>query len=402
MAKALEGLKVLDLSRVLAGPWATQLLADMGASVWKVEKPGDGDDTRAWGPPYVEAADGMSRESAYFLCANRGKHSLAIDIATPEGSALVARLAARADVLIENFKVGGLKRYGLDYATLSAANPRLIYCSITGFGQDGPYAQRPGYDFVIQGMGGLMSVTGEAQGEPMKAGVAIVDVFTGLYAANAIQAALLQRERSGRGQQIDIALLDVQVATLANQALNHLTTGKNPSRFGNAHPNIVPYQAFRTQDGSLTVAVGNDGQFRRLAEVLGRPDWGADPHYATNEARVAHRDALVSLIQTAFDTGPTDVWLGKLESAGVPAGAVNTLGEVFDDPQVRHRGLHISPRHDSLGHAPGIRCPIRFSDAETNQEVGAPPLGRHTREILQAELGLEDNELDQLGAVGAI
>ncbi len=392
----LEGIRILDLSRVLAGPWCTQLLADLGAEVIKVEKPGEGDDTRAWGPPYVQSADGSARESAYFLSANRGKRSLAIDLASFAGARIVAQLAARCDVLVENFKVGGLARYGLDYASLSAAHPRLVYCSITGFGQDGPYAARPGYDFVVQGMSGLMSVTGEPGGEPMKAGVAIVDVFTGLYAANAIQAALRMRERTGQGTHIDIALLDVQVAAMANQALNYLASGSNPARHGNAHPNIVPYQSFRTADLPVTIAVGNDQQFRRLCDVLGTPGLAADVRFTSNELRVRHRGELLPLLQDLLLAQGAAHWLGRLEAAGVPAGPVNTMEQVFSDPQVRHRGLQLELGRPGIGAVPGVRCPIRMVGAEVGSTRAPPALGADTRAVLRELLGLTEQQLEAL------
>jgi crotonobetainyl-CoA:carnitine CoA-transferase CaiB-like acyl-CoA transferase len=402
MTTPLEGIRVLDLSRVLAGPWCTQLLADLGAEVIKVEKPGEGDDTRAWGPPYVQSADGRARESAYFLSANRGKRSVAIDIAHPRGARLVAQLAARCDVLVENFKVGGLARYGLDQASLSAAHPGLVYCSITGFGQDGPYAGRPGYDFVVQGMSGLMSVTGEPGGEPMKAGVAIVDVFTGLYAANAIQAALRMRERTGLGTHIDLALLDVQVAAMANQALNYLASGSNPARHGNAHPNIVPYQSFRTADVPVTVAVGNDQQFRRLCDVLGCPGLAADARFASNELRVRHREALLPLLQELLLAREAAHWLARLEAAGVPAGPVNTMQQVFADPQVRHRGLRQELEHARVGGVPGVRCPIRMTGAEVGSTLAPPALGADTRAVLAGVLGLAAAQLDELAREGVV
>jgi crotonobetainyl-CoA:carnitine CoA-transferase CaiB-like acyl-CoA transferase len=378
--RALEGLRVLDLSRVLAGPWATQLLADLGADVVKVERPGVGDDTRSWGPPYFEGEGGV-REAAYFVSANRGKRSIAIDIAAPEGQRVIADLAARADVLVENFKVGDLKRYGLDYATLSAANPRLIYCSISGFGQEGPYAHLPGYDFIMQAMGGLMSVTGEPEGEPMKAGVAITDIMTGLYASNGILAALQQRERTGAGQYIDIALLDVQIATMANQALNYLASGRNPTRHGNAHPNVVPYQTFHTADGGIAVATGNDRQFVTLCRILGLEDIGADPAYASNAGRVAGRAKLIPALQARFETQPTAYWLDRLLASGVPAGPVNTLHDVFADPHVAARGVRIAMPHSAIDGLPGVACPLRLSASPPRADRGPPMLGEHDGEI---------------------
>ena len=385
MSKPLEGIRVLDLSRVLAGPWCTQLLADLGADVIKVERPGEGDDTRHWGPPWAGEAGHEDRVAAYYLCANRGKRSVAIDLATPEGLATVRALAARADVLIENFKTGALAKYGLDHATLLASNPRLVYCSITGFGQDGPYAERAGYDFVIQGMSGLMSVTGDVDGEPAKVGVAISDLLTGLYAANAIQAALLHRHATGRGQHIDIGLFDVQVAAMANQALNYLMSGKNPARHGNAHPNIVPYEAFPTADGAITIAVGNDSLFARLCQGLGLPEVAADARFRRNADRGANRATLIALLRARFAEQPTAHWLEQLEPLGVPAGPINTLEQTFADPQVVHRGMRIDLPHPTLGTVPGVRCPIRMSGAEVGSPLAPPPLGWHTAEVL-AEL----------------
>jgi crotonobetainyl-CoA:carnitine CoA-transferase CaiB-like acyl-CoA transferase len=393
---ALAGLKVLDLSRVLAGPWAGQLLADLGADVVKVERPGSGDDTRAWGPPWLPDADGApTGESAYYLSANRNKRSVAIDIATPAGQALVRQLAERADVVLENFKVGGLAQYGLDYASLAAVNPRLIYCSITGFGQDGPYAQRAGYDFLIQGMGGLMSLTGRPDGEPgggpMKVGVALTDVMTGLYASNAVLAALAYRERSGKGQHIDLALLDVQVAVLANQASNYLVGGTTPQRMGNAHPNIVPYQEFATADGYMIVAVGNDGQFRKLCDVLGRPAWGSDERYATNPQRVRHRQELVGQIHAVTVTRGTADWVARMEDAGVPCGPINTLDKVFGDPQVKARGLRITMPHPCAGSVALVANPIRMSATPVAYDRPPPMLGEHTAEVLADWLRAGDN-----------
>jgi crotonobetainyl-CoA:carnitine CoA-transferase CaiB-like acyl-CoA transferase len=396
----LTGIKVLDLSRVLAGPWATQILADLGAEVIKIEKPGEGDETRTWGPPYLER-DG-AREAAYFLAANRGKKSVCIDIAKPEGARLIADLAVQADVLIENFKVGGLQRYGLDFATLSVLNPRLVYCSITGYGQDGPYAEKPGYDFVIQAMGGMMSLTGAADGEPMKAGVAITDLMTGLYAANAIQAALHHRHQTGRGQHIDLALMDVQVAMLANQALNYFVTGRNPGRWGNAHPNIVPYQAFAAQDGDLVVAVGNDGQFTRLCQAIGAGDLVTDPRFTRNADRVKNRAALVTRLQAVFAEEPVTHWIDRLDAAGVPVGGVNGLDQVFADPQVVSRGLRIDLPHATLGTAPGVASPIRLSDADIGATSAPPALGADTRQVLSDRLGLDDGRLRQLADDGVI
>jgi crotonobetainyl-CoA:carnitine CoA-transferase CaiB-like acyl-CoA transferase len=380
----LQGIRILDLSRVLAGPWATQLLADLGAEVIKIERPGDGDDTRGWGPPYATSSDGQRRESAYFLAANRGKRSVALDLANPEDAARVAALAKDCDVLVENFKVGGLTKYGLDYTSLSARCPRLVYCSISGFGQDGPYAERPGYDFIIQGMGGLMSVTGDADGEPTKAGVAIVDIFAGLYAANAIQAALRHRETTGHGQHIDIALLDVLMSVMANQALNFLVSGRSPGRLGNAHPNIVPYQAFQAADGPFTVAVGNDSQFARFAGAIGAPHLANDERYVTNAARVDNRVSLIEAVQAQLVMHARTHWLETFERAGVPAGPVNTLAEAFADPQVQHREMRIDLDHPDLGSTPGVRCPIRMSGAAIGSSIAPPSLGADTDAVLRA------------------
>ncbi|SFM24864.1 CaiB/BaiF CoA transferase family protein [Halopseudomonas yangmingensis] len=389
---ALAGLKVLDLSRVLAGPWAGQLLADLGADVVKVERPGAGDDTRAWGPPFLKDAEGRdTSEAAYFLCANRNKRSIAIDFTRPEGQQQVRALAARADVLIENFKVGGLAVYGLDYASLQALNPRLVYCSVTGFGQNGPYATRAGYDFMIQGLGGLMSVTGRADGEqgagPVKVGVALTDVLTGLYASNAVLAALAERERSGLGQYIDLALLDVQVACLANQALNYLSTGQAPSRLGNAHPNIVPYQDFPTADGDLILTVGNDNQFRKFCVAAGHPEWADDSRFSTNAARVAHRTELVPLIRQVTVFRTTAEWVALLEQAGVPCGPVNDLAAVFADPQVQARGLQLRMPHPQSGHVDLVANPIRFSRTPVTYRRPPPLLDQHADEVLADWLG---------------
>lgn len=386
-AGALSGLKVLDLSRVLAGPWATQLLGDLGADVVKVERPVAGDDTRHWGPPWVEAQHGDgARQAAYFQCTNRNKRSIALDLATPEGQDTVRRLAAHADVLVENFKVGGLQSYGLDYDSLKAINPRLIYCSITGFGQTGPYAERAGYDFLIQGMGGLMSLTGRPDGEegsgPQKVGVALVDVMTGLYATVAVLAALAHRQVSGQGQHIDLALLDVQVATLANQAANYLQGGQTPTRLGNAHPNIVPYQDFPTADGDMILAVGNDGQFAKLCTTLGLPALAEDARFATNPARVQHRSALIPLLRQATVMKPTAEWIELFETQGVPCGPINRLPEVFADPQVIARGMAVQILHPTLGRVPLVANPIRLSETPVQYLHAPPTLGEHGAEVL--------------------
>ena len=383
---ALSGLRVLDLSRVLAGPWAGQMLADLGADVVKVERPGAGDDTRAWGPPYLRDADGRdTSEAAYFLSANRNKRSITIDFTQPEGQQQVRELVQLADVLIENFKVGGLAVYGLDYQSLQALNPRLIYCSVTGFGQQGPYAKRAGYDFMIQAMGGLMSITGKADGEdgagPVKVGVALTDILTGLYASNAILAALAERERSGQGQYIDLALLDVQIACLGNQALNYLTTGVPPRRLGNAHPNIVPYQYFPTADGDFILTVGNDGQFRKFCEVAGHPEWATDPRFVSNAARVANRAELIPLIRQVTVFRTTAEWIAALEQAGVPCGPINDLAQVFADPQVQARGTRIRMAHPLAGEVDLVANPIRLSRTPVDYRRPPPLLGEHNSEV---------------------
>lgn len=400
MSRPLEGITVLDMSRVLAGPWAGQLLADLGARVIKIEHPERGDDTRGWGPPWLAEADEAERVAAYFLCANRGKQSLAVDVASDRGQTLIRRLAAGADIVLENFKVGGLAKYGLDYASLKALNPRLIGCSITGFGQDGPYAHRAGYDFMIQAMGGLMSIGGEPDGMPMKTGVAITDVMTGLYATIGVLAALHERDRTGQGRHVDVALLDVQVAALANQALNALVSGVSPERHGNAHPNIVPYQAFACADGHLVLTVGNDSQFTRLAELLGQPQWASDPAYATNSARVGNRADLVPLIQSIFLTRGRDEWLAELEARGIPAGPINTIAEVFDDPQVKYRGMQRSLKRGELD-VPQVACPLRFDSEPAMSEVAPPRLGQDSDAIL-AEMGLTAEDIERLRREGIV
>lgn len=402
--KPLQGIKVLDLSRVLAGPWATQLLADFGADVVKIEKPGQGDDTRTWGPPWEEGPAG-DRLSAYFISANRGKRSAAIDIANPEGASLVRALAAQSDVVVENFKVGGLARYGLDAASLRAANSRLIVASITGFGQTGPYAHRAGYDFIIQAMGGLMSITGLPDdvpgGGPMRAGVAVADLFTGMYTAFAVMAALRNRELTGDGAHIDMALLDVQIAMLANQAANYAVGGASPPRQGNTHPNIVPYQSFVVADGEIVLAVGNDDQFARLAEILTRPDWGADPRFATNAARVANRASLVPLIAAVLLTRSRDRWLRAFEGAGIPAGPINTIAEAFDDPQVVHRGMVYNLHSAAAGQLSAVSCPIRINGEHCDNESAPPLLGEDTNDVLR-ELNMSDDAIAALANNGVV
>lgn len=400
---ALSHLRVLDLSRVLAGPWAGQMLADLGAEVIKVEKPGEGDDTRAWGPPFLKDEHGReTRESAYYLSANRGKHSVAIDFTRPEGQDLVRQLAANCDVVLENFKAGGLAKYGLDYASLRQIKPDIIYCSITGFGQDGPYAQRAGYDFLVQGMGGLMSLTGAPEGEPMKVGVALTDIFTGMYASVAVLAALSHRDRTGQGQYVDLALLDVQVAVLANQAANYLVGGMVPQRLGNAHPNIVPYQAFATSDGHVILAVGNDGQFQKFCAVAGCPELATDPRYASNAGRVGNRDSLIPRLRQVMESRPSAVWIEVLEAAGVPCGPINTLDQVFDNPQIRHRGMVAAVDHPVAGSVDLVANPIRFSATPVVYDRAPPMLGADTDALLSRLLGLDQAAIADLRAKGVV
>jgi crotonobetainyl-CoA:carnitine CoA-transferase CaiB-like acyl-CoA transferase len=404
---ALSHVKVLDLSRVLAGPWASQTLGDLGAEVIKVERPGVGDDTRIWGPPFLMDGEGQpTGESAYYLCANRNKRSIAIDFTQPAGQALVRDLAVRSDVLIENFKTGGLAAYGLDYETLSALNPNLVYCSITGFGQTGPYAHRAGYDFLIQGMGGLMSVTGQPDGAPgagpVKVGVALIDILTGLYASTAILAALQAREHTGRGQHIDLALLDVQVACLANQSMNYLYGGQSPRRMGNAHPTTVPYQDFPTADGYMILAIGNDGQFGRFCQAAGCPEWAADARFATSVARLTNRDELIALLREVTRQRRTHEWITLLEQHAVPCGPINTVAEVFADPQVRERGMQIAMTHPRAGAIPLVASPIRLSDTPVQYRIAPPQLGQHTREVLRDQLSLSTEAIDDLARQGVL
>ncbi|KRW71657.1 CoA-transferase [Pseudomonas sp. TTU2014-105ASC] len=407
MPGALSHIRVLDLSRVLAGPWCGQILGDLGAEVIKVERPGTGDDTRHWGPPYLQDQHGENTsEAAYYLTANRNKQSLTVDFTRPEGQRIIRELVAQCDVLLENFKVGGLAAYGLDYESLKAINPRLIYCSITGFGQDGPYATRAGYDFMIQGLGGLMSLTGRSDAEegagPVKVGVALTDILTGLYATVGVLAALAHRERSGEGQHIDTALLDVQVACLGNQALNYLTTGVVPKRMGNGHPNIVPYQDFPTADGDIILTVGNDGQFRKFCEVAGRPEWAADARFATNRARVAHRAELIPLIRQVTVFRTTAEWVSALEQAGVPCGPINDLAQVFADPQVQHRGLNVEMPHPLAGRVPQVASPLRLSASPVAYRNPPPLLGEHSEALLQRLLGMNDEQIAGLRAARVI
>ncbi len=390
MPQSLAGVRVLDLTRVLDGPWCTQVLADLGADVIKVERPGSGDDTRGWGPPFLKDAEGNETpESAYFLCANRNKRSLTVDLSTAQGQAIIRRLAMRSDVLVENFKVGDMARYGLDAATLRAAHPGLVYCSITGFGQDGPYAQRAGYDFAVQGLGGLMSVTGAADGEPQKVGVAVADLFTGMYATVAILAALRHRDATGEGQVIDMALLDAQVAMLANLGSHYLVGGQVPARQGNAHANIVPYQVFAVADGHIIVAVGNDRQFARLCELLGEPELASDERFSTNAGRVRHRDVLVPQLQSALMSRDRQTWLVLLEAAGVPCGPVNDIADVFGDPQVRARDMCINMEHQSAVSLPLVASPIKMSATPIRYVRPPPLLGEHTEEILAEMEGID-------------
>jgi crotonobetainyl-CoA:carnitine CoA-transferase CaiB-like acyl-CoA transferase len=396
----LHGLKVLDLSRVLAGPWAAQTLADFGAEVWKIEKPGSGDDTRAWGPPWF--GEGDAALSAYYLSANRGKRSVAVDMATPEGSELIAKLAEQADIVLENFKVGGLQKYGLDYARLSARNPRLIYCSITGFGQTGPMAALPGYDAMIQAQGGIMSLTGVPEGEPgagpQKIGVAAADLMTGMYAVSAILAALHARHASGVGQWIDLSLLDTQVAWLANQAMNYLVSGEVPQRLGTAHPNIVPYQTFKTADGYLALAVGNDRQFQSLCAVCQQSAVASDARFATNAERVRHRDVLVPMVANWLQQKHTDEWLSLLGAANVPCGPINDLQRVFEHPQVKARGVQLSAPDAEGNPVPQVKNPVNFSATPIEYTRAPPRLGADTESVLRDVLKLDDAALAKLRA----
>jgi crotonobetainyl-CoA:carnitine CoA-transferase CaiB-like acyl-CoA transferase len=393
MAGPLTGLRVLDLTRVLAGPWATQMLADFGAEVIKIEKPGEGDDTRGWGPPFLKNADGSQGDAAYFQSANRGKRSVCIDMSLAEGQALIRDLAARSDVLIENFKVGGLKKYGLDYEHLRNVNPRLIYCSITGFGQTGPYSQRAGYDFMIQGMAGVMSITGEKDGAPMKMGVAFSDVFAGLHAVIGIQGALLHREKTGLGQHIDIALLDSQVAVLANQALNYLVGGKVPGRLGNAHPNIVPYQTFETKDGHIIMAVGSDRQYAEYCKIIGALHLAIDERFKANRGRVEHRDALIPLLRPFMKARTTSEWVESFEAAAVPCGPINTIDQVFANPQIMARGMQLGLTRDDGIQVPGVANPIVFSESPVEYNKPSPRLGDGTEEVLREILGRSADDI---------
>jgi crotonobetainyl-CoA:carnitine CoA-transferase CaiB-like acyl-CoA transferase len=401
--KPLEGLKVLELARILAGPWAGQTLADLGADVVKVERPGAGDDTRGWGPPFVMGEAGERLDAAYFHSCNRGKQSIAVDFEKPEGQAIIRRLAAGADVLIENFKTGGLRKYGLDYESLKAINPKLIYCSITGFGQTGPYAARAGYDFMIQGMGGIMDLTGDPAGEPQKTGVAFADIFSGLYSVIAIQAALVRRAITGLGGQIDMALMDAQVSVLANQALNFLVSGKAPRRLGNAHPNIVPYQVIAVADGHIIIATGNDRQARDLCRILGLEGLADDPRFSSNAQRVANRVAFIGMLEEACRKFSAATLLAALEKAHVPAGPINSVAEVFADPQVVARGLRIDlPAAGAAGGTvPSVRSPVMIDGEAMAAAKAAPRLGEHTQKVLGA-LGVTAEEIAGLRAKGVV
>ncbi len=406
-ALALSHLRVLDLTRVLAGPWCTQMLADLGAEVIKVERPGTGDDTRGWGPPFLRDEQGQeTHESAYFLSANRGKKSLTLDFTAPEGQEILRALAARCDILVENFKVGGLAQYGLDYASLQAINPRLIYVSITGFGQDGPYRERAGYDFIIQAMGGLMSLTGERDGRPgagpQKVGVAVSDLMTGMYATVSLLAAVAWREKSGRGQHIDVALLDAEVATTAQMGSNYLVSGGVPGRMGNAHANIVPYEVFDTADGQLVLAVGNDGQFARFCAVAGREDLARDPRFARNPDRVRNRASIVPLVAQILCTRSNAQWMADLEEADVPAGPINDLAGVFRDPQVVARGMRVEATHPLAGTVPMVGSPMKLSATPVREPVAPPLLGQHTDQVLGELLGLDAAAVEALRGRGVI
>ncbi len=404
-ASALAGLRILDLSRILAGPACTQILGDLGADVIKVERPGEGDDTRKWGPPYMhDAAGRVTKESAYYLCANRNKRSVAIDISRPDGQRLVRQLADLCDVLVENHKVGALARFGLDYAAMRKTHPRLVYCSITGFGQDGPYAARTGYDFLAQGMGGIMSVTGEPSDAPMKVGVGITDVMTGMYATVAILAALRHRDATGCGQQVDLSLLDTQVAWLINAGQYYLTSGELPPRLGNGHPNIVPYEVFPASDGHFILAVGNDAQFRRFCQLAGRPELADDARFATNAMRVRNRSVLVPMLKEVTMLRSMDEWLQGLERLQVPGGPTNRIDQVFADPQVIHRGMRVRIPYSGSedGSVDLIGSPIRLSETPVQYRHAPPRLGQHSNEILHELLGLKDADIDRLRMAGIV
>ncbi|HEX7865238.1 MAG TPA: CaiB/BaiF CoA-transferase family protein [Variovorax sp.] len=406
---ALDGIKVLDLSRVLAGPWCTQILADLGADVVKIERPGVGDDTRTWGPPFIKDADGHDTDQAsYFTACNRNKRSVTVDMGTPDGQALLRQMAAQADIVVENFKTGGLKQYGLDHESLRAANPRLIYCSVTGFGHDGPYAERAGYDLMIQAMTGMMSITGRPDdvpgGGPLRVGVALTDLFTGVYASTAILAALQVRDRTGEGQHIDMALLDVGMAILANQASAFLNTGKAPGRQGNTHPSLAPYQDFATQDGSMLLAIGNNGQFARFCEAGGHPEWATDARFATNTLRVKHRGVLIPMMEELTRTRTTAAWVTLLEDKAVPCGPINDIAQAFDDAQVKARGLAVTlPRDagDGIASITGVASPLRLTATPPVLRHAPPALGQHTQEVL-AEMGIDAARFEALRSAGVV
>ena len=407
MTAPLAHIRVLDLSRVLAGPWAAQFLADMGAEVIKIEKPGEGDDTRGWGPPFVrEPSAGDPGMSAYFLCANRGKKSVTVDMAAPQGQALIHKLAAKSDVMIENFKVGGLAKYGLDYASIKAINPGIVYCSITGFGQDGPYASRAGYDFLVQGMGGLMSVTGEPDsmpgGGPVKVGVAISDQIAGMNALAGILAALVRRERTGEGDHIDVALLDATVSSLINQASTHLVAGTVPTRMGNAHPTVVPYQAFPTAKGHIILAIGNDGQFARFCKATGLGELATDPRFATNTQRIINRAALIPQIAAALKQRTANEWIATFDPIAVPCGPINTIDQVFQDPQVRARHTMRTLEHAEAGPLPVVANPVRMASHDSTAPKAPPLLGEDTDDVLRAVLGLTAAEIAKLHDNGVV
>jgi crotonobetainyl-CoA:carnitine CoA-transferase CaiB-like acyl-CoA transferase len=407
MTKPLDHICVLDMSRILAGPWAGQTFADLGAEVIKIERPGTGDDTRGWGPPFVPDRDGVETdEAAYFMSANRGKKSVTVDITKPEGQDLLRRLAEKSDVLLENYKVGGLAKYGLDYESLRKVNPRLVYCSITGFGQTGPYSSRAGYDFLIQAMGGLMSVTGEREdlpgGGPQKIGVALSDILTGLYTTIAALSALAYRDKTGKGQHVDMALLDVTIAAMANQAMNYLVSDKAPTMMGNAHPNIVPYEAYKTADDYIILAVGNDGQYRRFCEAAGRADLADDPRFATNRGRVENRGILGPMLNEIIAARPRAFWLQALEEVGVPCGPINNLEQIFDDPHVQARGARREVEHPVSGMVPTVANPIRMSESPIEYDRAPPVLGQHTDEVLGELIGLDGAAIAKLREDGIV
>ena len=403
MPRPLSHIRVLDLTRVLAGPWASQNLADLGAEVIKIERPGSGDDTRSWGPPFLKDREGKETgESAYFLSVNRGKKSVTLDIAKPEGARIARELAAKSDVLIENYKVGGLAKYALGYEDLKKVNPRIVYCSVTGYGQSGPCAHLPGYDFIFQGMGGLMSITGERDelpgGGPQKVGIAVTDVMAGMYASLAITGAIAHRERTGQGQYIDIALLDTIVAFGANQIFNYFHSGTVPKRWGNAHPNLLPYEVFATANGQLILGAGNDSQWASFCKAAERPELALDSRFKTMPDRIRNRAALIPIVQDIMKRRSSRDWIGRFEAANVPCGPINNYKEVFEDPQVRHRGLKVEMPHPLSGSMAGVASPMRFSGTPVEYAMPPPLLGQHTREVLSGVLGMSGGELDRLAA----